>query len=98
MASEKIRALMSALGGAFSAFLGILGLSGFCFCAFPAIAAVLAVFGVSALFLSEYNAVFLALGFILMALSAYSSYRHLARKKACSCGIKPGKTTKPSEK
>lgn len=90
MPSDKIRAFLSALGGAISAFLGILGLSGFCFCAFPLLAAVLTVLGISTLFLYEYHLLFLALGAFLIALSARSFYVHFI-KKTCACRARPNK-------
>jgi hypothetical protein len=78
---DKIKVIISAIFGIFSAYLGVLGALGICPCWFPIIAAFLSVIGVSSVILTKYNIIFLFLAIIFLSLSVFLFLKSIGERK-----------------
>lgn len=85
----RLKPLLSAIAGAFTALLGVIGSLSVCFCTFPLLATILALLGISTLFLTDYHIMFLVSGIVLIGLSVVLLLR--PNKKTCTCKPKKKK-------
>ncbi|MBT4540641.1 hypothetical protein HOC35_03940 [Candidatus Woesearchaeota archaeon] len=74
---SKTKAILESIIGSVSTAIGFLGFG--CFCTYPLIGTALAALGISMIFLTKYNYLFLIIGITLIIISIF----HFHRKHEC---------------